>query len=84
MGNLDLDVKIRILDLQLNAKSETGFQRWDHAEIYVFGFSFYRLIGKSEKGFEELLKNSSLARSCIISKKKTAFHENSFANPRIS
>ena len=42
------------MDLQLNAKSENGFQRWDHAEISVYGFSFYCSIGKSEKGFEKL------------------------------
>ena len=27
LGNLDLDFKIRISDLQSNAKSENGFQR---------------------------------------------------------
>ena len=54
MGNLDVDFKIWILDLQLNAKSENGFQHWDHAEISVYGFSFYCSIGKSEKGFEKL------------------------------
>ena len=27
LGNLDLDFKIRILDLQSNTKSENGFQR---------------------------------------------------------
>ena len=48
LGSLDLDVKIWILDLQLNVKSEIWFQHWDHAEISVFGFSFYRSIGKSE------------------------------------
>ena len=31
--------------------------------------------------WKTVLKNSGLARSCIISKKKTAVHENSFANP---
>ena len=29
LGNLDLDFKIRTSDLQSNAKSESGFQRWD-------------------------------------------------------
>ena len=29
LGNLDLDFKIRISDLQSNAKSEKEFQRWD-------------------------------------------------------
>ena len=47
-GNLDLDFKIRISDLQSNAKSENGFQRGHHAETSLFGFS-----GKSEKGLEK-------------------------------
>ena len=36
----------------------------------VFGFPFYRSIRKSEKGFETVLKNSSLARARIISEKR--------------
>jgi len=36
LGNLDLDFKIRISDLQSNAKSEKRFQRWE----ICFGFSF--------------------------------------------
>ena len=44
---------------------------------YLFlDFHFYRSIGKSAKD----LKNCP-ARARIISKKKTAVHENSFANP---
>ena len=34
LGNLDLDFEIRISDLQSNAKSENGFQRWDW--IFIF------------------------------------------------
>ena len=48
--NLDLDFKIRISDLQSNAKSEKGISTLRS----VFGLPFYRLIGKSENGFEKL------------------------------
>ena len=50
LGNLDLAFKIRISDLQSNANPQTDF----NAEIYVFGFPFYRSIGKSEKAFKKL------------------------------
>ena len=56
MGSLDLDFEIRMSDLQSNAKSENGF----NAEITFFGFPFYGLIGKSEKGFEKLSLYESL------------------------
>ena len=47
--NLDLDFRIRISDLQSNAKSENVYPK------YLFlDFPFYRSIGKSEKGFEKL------------------------------
>ena len=53
-----------------------------NAEISVFAFPFYCKIGKFDKVFLKIApKNSGLTRACIISKKKTAFHENSFANP---
>ena len=51
LGNLNLDFKIRISDLQLNAKSK---KRDFNVKISVFGFPFYRLIGKTENGFEKL------------------------------
>ena len=38
-SNLDLDFKIRILDLQSNAKSENG--RFSNAEISVLEFPFF-------------------------------------------
>ena len=60
---------IRISDLQSNAKSINGFQRWD------ISFRLFITIWKT------VLKNSGLARARIISKKKTAVHENSFSNP---
>ena len=50
LANLDLDFKIRISDLQSNAKSENVT-----TPKYLFlDFPFYRSIGKSEKGFEKL------------------------------
>ena len=48
-GNLVLDFKIRISDLQSNAKSENGFQRWDICSFIPFLFSFF-FSEKSEKG----------------------------------
>ena len=54
LGNLDLDFKIRISDLQSNAKSENGFQHWDHAETSPFGFSYLPFDRKSEKGFGKI------------------------------
>ena len=66
MGNLDLVFKIPI----------------STTEIYVLDFHFYDSIGKSEKGFEKLsLRTAALAHACIINKKNTTVHENSFANP---
>ena len=74
LGNLDLDFIIRISYLQSNVKSEKG--------IPTLRFPFYCKIGKFDKVFSKIvLKDSGLARACIISKKKTAVHENSFANP---
>ena len=74
LGNLDLDFIIRISYLQSNAKSEKG--------ISTLRFPFYCKIGKFDKVFSKIvLKDSGLARACMISKKKTAVHENSFANP---
>ena len=49
LGNLDLGFKIQILDLQLNAKSENGFQHWDHAEISVLDFLFTVWLGNPKK-----------------------------------
>ena len=66
MGNPDLDLKIRILHLQL----------------LLFGFSFLPFDWEICKRIRKIvLKNSGLACARIISKKKTAVHENSFANP---
>ena len=74
LGNLDLDFIIRISYLQSNAKSEKG--------ISTLRFPFYCKIGKFDKVFSKIvLKDSGLARACMISKKKTAVHENRFANP---
>ena len=73
LGNLDLDFKIRISDLQSNAKSEKGFQRWDHAEIHdlFFDFHFYRSIGKSEKGFVKLSLRTAVLRANASLTKRT-------------
>ena len=50
LGNLDVHFKIRISDLQSNAKSDNGF----NADISVFGFSFLPFDWESEKGIEKL------------------------------
>ena len=64
LGNLDLDFKIRISDLQTNAKSESGFQRWDTCSwipflsaFLLFFFClfvcFFLFFLKSEKRFDK-------------------------------
>ena len=78
LGNLDLDFKIRILDLQSNVKSENRFQR---CNICFWIFLFTVRLGNPKKDLKTVLRNSGLVCTCIISKKKTAVHENSFANP---
>ena len=78
LGNLDLDLKIRISGLQSNAKSENGFQRWD---ICSWIFIFTVGLGNPKKDLKTVLKNSGLARARLLSKKKNTVHENSFANP---
>ena len=50
LGNLDLDFKVRISDLQSNAKSENVFQ----CQNFFFGLSFLPFEWESEKGFEKL------------------------------
>ena len=77
LGNLDLDFKIRISDLQSNAKSQSGFQCWN----ICFWISFFPCNWEIwKRNWKTVPKNSRLARACIISKKKTAVHENSVAN----
>ena len=77
-GNLDLDLNMRILDLQSNAiRKRISTLRY----LFLDSFSLRFFWGKSEKRFEKVLKNSGLVRARIISKKKTTVHENSFANP---
>ena len=46
LGNLGLDFKIRISDLQSNAKSENGFQRWN---ICFWIFLFTVRLGNPKK-----------------------------------
>ena len=66
LGNLDLEFKIRISDLQSNAKSEKGFQRWD--------ICFYRSIKKSEKRFEKLsLRTAVLHAHAYLAKRRPLF-----------
>ena len=70
MGNLDLDFKIRISDLQSNAKSETDF----NAEISVFGFSFLPFDWEIRKRIlKTVCKNSGLARARILAKRRPLF-----------
>ena len=67
LENLDLDFKIRISDLQSNAKFENGFQRWD---ICFWTFIFTVRLGNPKKDLKTVLKNCGLARGRILSKKK--------------
>ena len=46
LGNLDLDSKIRISDLQSSAKSKNGFQRWDIC-FWIFIFTVW--LGNPKK-----------------------------------
>ena len=69
--------RLRNLDLDFE-NPKTDF----NAEISVFGFSFLRFDWEIRKRiWKTVLKNSSLARTRILSKKKTTVHENSFENP---
>ena len=53
-----------------------------NAEISVFGFSFLPFDWEIRKRIWKIvLKNSGLARARLSREKKTAVHENSFANP---
>ena len=70
LGNLDLDFKIRISDLQSHAKSENGFQRWDICfwiPLSPFDWEIRERIWKN------FLKNRGLAQARIISKKRPLF-----------
>ena len=79
LGNLDLDFKVQISDLQSNAKSENVFQRQN---FFFFGLSFLPFEWEIQKRiWKTVFTNSGLACACIISKKKTAVQENGFANP---
>ena len=71
---------MRISDLQSNAKSENGFQRWDICSFIPFLFFFFVGVGGKYELTKDL-KNSGLARARLISKKKTTVHEDTFANP---
>ena len=78
LGAFDWEIWIRISDLQSNAKSENSFQRCN----ICFWFSFLPFDWEIRKRIRKtVLRNSGLACTRIISKKKTAVQENSFANP---
>ena len=71
LGNLDLDFKIRISDLQSNAKSENGFQRWD---ICFWIFIFTVRLGNPKKGFEKLsLRTAVLHAHAYLAKRRPLF-----------
>ena len=70
LGNLDLGFKIRISDLQSNAKSENGFQRWDICfwiPLSPFDWEIRERIWKN------FLKNRGLAQARVISEKRPLF-----------
>ena len=59
IGNLDLDFKIRISDLQLNAKSENRFQR---CNICFWIFLFTVRLGNPKKDLKNCPQEQ---RSCM-------------------
>ena len=69
---LDWEIWIYILKSGFRICNRTRNPKKDfNAEKSVFGFPFYRSIGKSEKGLKlTVLKNSGLARARIISEKR--------------
>ena len=72
-GNLDLDFKIRILDLQSNAKSKIR-KRISTLRYLFLDFHFHRSIGKSEKGFEKLsLRTAVLHAHAYLAKRRPCF-----------
>ena len=72
-GNLDLDFKIRILDLQSNAKSKI-WKRISTLRYLFLDFHFHRSIGKSEKGFEKLsLRTAVLHAHAYLAKRRRLF-----------
>ena len=75
MGNLDIDFKIRISDLQSNAKSENGFQRLD---ICLWIFIFTVRLGNPKKDCKTILVNSGLLFAKYACACKTAVLKDSF------
>ena len=75
--------RARIISKKKTSVHENSFSKTDfNAEISFFGFSFLPFDWEIRKRiWKTVLKNSGLARARIISKKKTAVHANSFANP---
>ena len=73
LGNLDLDFKIWILDLQSNAKSEIR-KRISTLRYLFLDFHFHHSIGKSEKGFEKLsLRTVVLHAHAYLAKRRPCF-----------
>ena len=71
LGNLDLDFKIQISDLQSNAKSA---KRISTLRYLFLDFHFYRSIKKSEKGFEKLsLRTAVLHAHAYLAKRRLLF-----------
>ena len=82
-GMFDWEIWIQILKSGFRICNKTPNPKTDfNAEKSVFGFPIYCSIGKSEKGFETDCPYEQW--SCTRAhnqQKKTAVHENSFANP---
>ena len=82
-GAFDWEIWIKILKSGFRICNRTQNPKTDfNAEIPVFGFSFLPFDWEIRKRIWKIvLKNSGLARARISREKKTAVHENSFANP---
>ena len=83
LGAFDWEIWIQILKSGFRICNKTPNPKTDfNAEKSVFGFPFYRSIGKSEKGFETDCPYEQWSCTRAHNQpKKTAVHENRFANP---
>ena len=82
-GAFDWEIWTKILKSRFRICSRTRNLKTDfNAETFGFGFSFLPFDWEIRKRiWKPVLRNSGLACAHIISKRKTAVHENNFANP---
>ena len=60
--------------MQSNAKCKNGFQHWD--SCFWISWIFTVRLGDPKRIWKTVLKNSGLSLAHVISKMKTAVHEN--------